>query len=50
MMHVIANPTFDFEPQEIWEFKNPRRGDHIRVQRMDGIYFHHGIFVSAEDG
>ena len=49
-MNIIAEPlTLDFEPAEIWTFKNPRRGDHIRVRRMDGLYYHHGIFVSAEE-
>ena len=47
-MSIIAEPlTIDFEPAEIWALKNPRRGDHIRVRRMNGLYFHHGIFVSA---
>ena len=46
-MNVIANPTIEFEPSEIWSSKNPQRGDHIRVCRMNGIYYHHGIFVSA---
>jgi len=32
---------------EIWEFKNPLRGDHIRVNR--GIYNHHGIYVTNDE-
>ncbi len=46
-MNIIAEPlTFDFEPSEIWTHKPPKRGDHIRVKRMSGLYYHHGIFVS----
>ena len=49
-MNIIAEPlTLDLEPAELWTFKNPRRGDHIRVRRMNGLYYHHGIFVSAEE-
>jgi hypothetical protein len=32
---------------EIWDYKNPLRGDHIRVNR--GIYNHHGIFVANDE-
>ena len=39
----------DFEAPEVWCFKDPRRGDHIRVCRMSGLYYHHGIFVSNEE-
>lgn len=47
-MNIIAEPlTFDFEPSEIWTHKPPKRGDHIRVRRMNGLYYHHGIFVSG---
>lgn len=47
-MNVIAEPLpFDLEPTEIWTRKPPKRGDHIRVRRMDGLYYHHGIFVSS---
>ena len=49
-MNIIAEPlTLDLEPAEIWSFKNPKRGDHIRVRRIDGLYYHHSIFVSAEE-
>ena len=49
-MNIIAEPlTLDLEPAELWTFKNPRRGDHIRVRRMNGLYYHHGIFISAEE-
>ena len=48
-MNVIGNPTdflIDIEPSEVWSFKNPKRGDHIRVCRMNGVYYHHGVYVS----
>ena len=48
-MNVIGNPTdflIDIEPSEVWAFKNPKRGDHIRVCRMNGVYYHHGVYVS----
>ena len=48
-MNIIANPTIEIEPSEIWANKNPQRGDHIRVCRMNGIYFHHGIFVAEDE-
>ncbi len=49
-MNVIANPlTLDLEPPEIWSSKNPKRVDHIRVRRMNGLYYHHGIFISAAE-
>lgn len=40
-------PYVDLEPEEVWEYKTPLRGDHIRVSR--GLYTHHGIFVTAEE-
>ena len=37
------------EEEEIWVQKPPQEGDHIRVQRMNGLYAHHGIYVSDEE-
>lgn len=37
------------EEKEIWVQKPPQKGDHIRVQRMNGLYAHHGIYVSDEE-
>ena len=37
----------DVEPQEIWNFSKPKKGDHIRVSR--GLYNHHGIYISDEE-
>lgn len=51
-MNVIMNPTdvlVDAEVPEIWCFKSPKRGDHIRVCRRGGLYYHHGIYVSDRE-
>ena len=37
------------EDDEIWVQKPPQRGDHIRVQRMEGLYAHHGVYVSDRE-
>ena len=39
----------DFEPSETWVKKEPSKGDHIRVQRVGGIYSHHGVYVSDDE-
>ena len=30
----------------MWKYKNPKYGDHIRIDR--GMYFHHGIYESDD--
>lgn len=46
-------PTYEVpcipKEEEIWVQKTPQKGDHIRVQRMNGLYAHHGIYVSDEE-
>lgn len=45
-------PTYEvpcIPKEEIWVQKTPQKGDHIRVQRMNGVYAHHGIYVSDEE-
>lgn len=46
-------PTYDIicagDDDEIWVQKPPQKGDHIRVQRMNGLYAHHGIYVSVRE-
>lgn len=46
-------PTYEVpcipKEEEIWVQKMPQKGDHIRVQRMNGVYAHHGIYVSDEE-
>lgn len=45
-----VNNIFDVDyDEEIWTSRSPKLGDHIRVQRMNGIYYHHGIYVSDEE-
>lgn len=48
-MNIVSNPPLiiDCEPEEEWEYKQPQRGDHIRVCRA--IYSHHGIYVSDNE-
>ncbi len=49
---IIAPPLFDViydADYEIWTSKQPQPGDHIRVQRMNGLYAHHGIYVSDSE-
>lgn len=46
-------PTYEVpcipKEEEIWVQKMPQKSDHIRVQRMNGLYAHHGIYVSDEE-
>lgn len=46
-------PTYDIicdsDDDEIWVQKPPQKGDHIRVQRMNGLYAHHGVYVSDSE-
>ena len=50
MNNIIQN-IIDLLPEseEIWVEKPPQRGDHIRVQRLDGLYAHHGIYISDDE-
>ena len=34
---------------EIWIQKTPQTGDHIRVLRIDGLYAHHGVYISDNE-
>ena len=38
---------FDIEPEEIWNYSDPKCGDHIRVSRT--LYNHHGVFISDDE-
>lgn len=53
LMSTNVFPTYEVscipKEEEIWVQKMPQKGDHIRVQRMNGLYAHHGIYVSDEE-
>lgn len=53
LMNTNVFPNYEVpclpEEEEIWVQKPPQKGDHIRVQRMNGLYAHHGIYVSDEE-
>lgn len=34
---------------ENWTAVTPTAGDHIRVRRLGGLYYHHGIYVSDDE-
>ena len=34
---------------ELWAEKQPEAGDHIRVMRLGGVYYHHGIYISDDE-
>ncbi len=49
---IIAQPPVidvDFLVAESWIQRKPKMGDHIRVQRIGGLYAHHGVYVSDEE-
>lgn len=50
MKEIVAELpiVIDIEPKETWQVLQPKRGDHIRVQRS-GIYSHHGIYISDDE-
>ena len=50
--NIIAKPPVidvDFVVAESWIQRKPKIGDHIRVQRIGGLYAHHGVYVSDEE-
>lgn len=50
MNDIIAKPIeiINIEPSEEWQYIQPKRGDHIRVQRS-GVYSHHGVYISDDE-
>jgi len=51
---IISDPQIidiaDFiELKESWAQKSPQKGDHIRVQRIGGLYAHHGVYISDDE-
>lgn len=52
MENIVASPPIidvDFTVKESWVQRKPQMGDHIRVQRIGGLYAHHGIYVSDDE-
>lgn len=50
--NIIEKPLMidvDFMVAESWIQKKPKMGDHIRVQRMGGLFAHHGVYVSDDE-
>lgn len=52
--NIISDPQIidiaDFiELKECWAQKSPQKGDHIRVQRIGGLYAHHGVYISDDE-
>lgn len=37
------------DTSETWVKASPKKGDHIRVQRLSGLYAHHGVYVSDKE-
>lgn len=35
--------------EEEWSFSKPVKGDHIRVKRLGGTYYHHGVYISKNE-
>lgn len=50
MMEPLGWPLgMEVEAPEVWCLATPKHGDHIRVCRMDGLYYHHGIYVAEDE-
>lgn len=44
-MSNFNSTIFSDSVHEDWEFTTPVLGDHIRVERYGGLYYHHGIYI-----
>ena len=45
----IIDVTDYIEIKDNWTQKLPKKGDHIRVKRIGGLYAHHGVYVSDDE-
>lgn len=46
---VLPEQFLTIEAPEVWVSQKPQRGDHIRVSRLNGLYYHHGIYVTDDE-
>lgn len=46
ILSKIFNTDIKNSPK--WKVKAPVPGDHIRVERLGGLYYHHGIFIGND--
>ena len=48
-LNSILSLLQDDGAPEHWARQAPVMGDHIRVRRLGGLYYHHGIYVSDDE-
>ena len=48
-LNSILSLLQDDGAPEHWARQAPIMGDHIRVRRLGGLYYHHGIYVSDDE-
>lgn len=48
-VHSLLSVLKDEKIAAHWLATRPQRGDHIRVRRLGGLYYHHGIYISDRE-
>ena len=48
-VHYLVSVLKDEKIAAHWLATRPQRGDHIRVRRLGGLYYHHGIYISDRE-